>query len=130
MDREGGNKEKMRKCGECISLHFLILSIFPLHFIILSPFSHSQAGTTCVALFSNNFDYIIFTYFQLLLPHNCNVNSRPKDAFSPDCSKFLVLPQFESSARLLQGPRQAFFLSEVEVGITGAISWRRFDVAN
>ena len=44
MDREGGNKEKMRKCGECISLHFLILSIFPLHFLILSPFSHSQAA--------------------------------------------------------------------------------------
>ena len=44
MDREGGNKEKMRKCGECISLHFLILSLFPLHFLILSPFSHSQAA--------------------------------------------------------------------------------------
>ena len=38
MDREGGNKEKMRKCREWISLHFLILSPFPLRFLILSPF--------------------------------------------------------------------------------------------
>ena len=29
MDREGGNKEKMRKCRKWISLHFLILSLFP-----------------------------------------------------------------------------------------------------
>ena len=36
MDKKGGNKEKMRK--------FPILSLFPLHFLILSPFSHSQAG--------------------------------------------------------------------------------------
>ena len=28
MDREGGNKERMRKCREWISLHFLILSSF------------------------------------------------------------------------------------------------------
>ena len=28
MDREGGNKERMRKCREWISLHFLILSPF------------------------------------------------------------------------------------------------------
>ena len=32
MNREGGSKEKMRKCKESISLHFLILS----------PFSRSQ----------------------------------------------------------------------------------------
>ena len=54
MEREGGNKEKMRKCRECISLHVLILSPFPLHFLIisqfslhlliLSSFSYSQAG--------------------------------------------------------------------------------------
>ena len=44
MEREGGNKEKMRKCREQISLHFLILSPFPLHFLILSPFPHSQAA--------------------------------------------------------------------------------------
>ena len=59
--REGGNKEKMRKCREWISLLILILSPFPhslsisspfphslspfsLHFLIISPFSHSQAG--------------------------------------------------------------------------------------
>ena len=34
----------MKKSREWISLHFLILSPFPLHFLILSPFSHSQAG--------------------------------------------------------------------------------------
>ena len=44
MDREGGNKEKITKCREWISLHFLILSPFPLHFLILSPFSHSPAA--------------------------------------------------------------------------------------
>ena len=44
MDREGKNKESMRKYREWISLHFLILSPFPLHFLTLSPFFHSQAG--------------------------------------------------------------------------------------
>ena len=44
MDREGGNKEKMRKCRERISLNFHILSPFPLHFLILSPFSRSPAA--------------------------------------------------------------------------------------
>ena len=29
IDREGWNKEKLRKCREWISLHFLILSLFP-----------------------------------------------------------------------------------------------------
>ena len=29
MDREGGNKETMRKCGDQISLNFLILSLYP-----------------------------------------------------------------------------------------------------
>ena len=57
MDREGGNKEKMRKCRDWISLHFLHLSPFPLHFLIRSPFSHSQADTTCAAL------YLIFVSF-------------------------------------------------------------------
>ena len=38
MDRERGNKEKMRKCREWISIHFLILSPFILHFLTLSPF--------------------------------------------------------------------------------------------
>ena len=62
MDREGENEEKMRKCREWISLHFLILSPFPfqflilsqfpLHFLILSIFSQPgwQACTTCAAL--------------------------------------------------------------------------------
>ena len=38
---EGGNKEKMRKCREWISLHFLILSTFPhsLHFLFVFSFS-------------------------------------------------------------------------------------------
>ena len=54
MDREGGYKEKIRKCREWISLHFLILSPFlfhflilspfPLHFLILAPFSRSPAA--------------------------------------------------------------------------------------
>ena len=38
MDREGGNKEKLAKCREWISLHFLILFPFPPQFLILSPF--------------------------------------------------------------------------------------------
>ena len=42
MDREGGNTERMRECREWISL--LILSQFPLHFLIHSPVSHSQAA--------------------------------------------------------------------------------------
>ena len=37
--QRGGNKEKMGKCEERISLHFLILSSFPLHFLFSS--SHS-----------------------------------------------------------------------------------------
>ena len=39
-------REKMRKSREWISLHFLILSPFPLHFLILSPFSRSQAASS------------------------------------------------------------------------------------
>ena len=38
MEKEGGNRERMRKCRESISLHFLIFSPFPPHFLILSPF--------------------------------------------------------------------------------------------
>ena len=34
----------MRKCRELISLHFLLLSPFPLHFLILSPLIRSQAA--------------------------------------------------------------------------------------
>ena len=41
MDREGGNKEKMRKCTEQISLHFCILSPFPHSLSISSLFPHS-----------------------------------------------------------------------------------------
>ena len=36
MDREGGNKDIMRKCREWISLHFLLLS---LHFLFIYSFS-------------------------------------------------------------------------------------------
>ena len=38
MAREGGNKEKMRKCREWIPLYILILSPFP-HFLPISSFS-------------------------------------------------------------------------------------------
>ena len=38
MDREGGHKERMRKCREWVSLHFLILSPFP-YSISISSFS-------------------------------------------------------------------------------------------
>ena len=44
MDREGGNRQRMRKSWEWISLHFLILSPFPLHFLILSLFPRSLAA--------------------------------------------------------------------------------------
>ena len=33
MDREGRNKVKMRKCREWISLHFLFIFLFSLHFL-------------------------------------------------------------------------------------------------
>ena len=33
MDREGGNKEKMRECREWLSLHFLFIVSFSLHFL-------------------------------------------------------------------------------------------------
>ena len=39
MEKEGGNRERMRKCRESISLHFLILSPFPLRFLFISSFS-------------------------------------------------------------------------------------------
>ena len=41
MEKEGGNRERMRKCRESISLHFLIFPPFPHHFLILSPFPRS-----------------------------------------------------------------------------------------
>ena len=50
MEKEGGNRERMRKCRESISLHFLIFSPFPPHFLILSPFPRSQAATICANL--------------------------------------------------------------------------------
>ena len=65
MDREGGNKEKIRKCRERISLHFLILSIFPHSLTISSSFSHSlsiisqpgcQAATICATLLDDQND--------------------------------------------------------------------------
>ena len=42
MEKEGGNRERMRKCRESIFLHFLIFSPFPPHFLILSPFPRNQ----------------------------------------------------------------------------------------
>ena len=59
MDREGGNKVKMRKCREWVSFHFLIFSPFPPSLSISSSFSHSlsifskpgcQAATSCSTL--------------------------------------------------------------------------------
>jgi len=44
MEKEGGNRERMRKCRESISLHFLIFSPFPPHFLILSSFPRSPAA--------------------------------------------------------------------------------------
>ena len=44
MDREGGNRQRMRKSWEWISLHFLSLSPFSLHFLILSLFPRSPAA--------------------------------------------------------------------------------------
>ena len=44
MEIEGGNRERMRKCRESISLHVLIFSPFPPHFLILSPFPRSPAA--------------------------------------------------------------------------------------
>ena len=41
MEKEGGNRERMRKCRESIFLHFLIFSPFPPHFLIPSPFPRS-----------------------------------------------------------------------------------------
>ena len=43
MDRQGGKKEKMRKCREWIFL--LILPLFSLHFLIFPPFSCSLAAS-------------------------------------------------------------------------------------
>ena len=39
MDREGGKKERMRKCREWIFLHFLSISSFSLHFLFNFSFS-------------------------------------------------------------------------------------------
>ena len=59
MDREGENEEKMRKCREWISLHFLLLSPFPHSLTISSSFSHylsillqpgCQEATICATL--------------------------------------------------------------------------------
>ena len=45
MDREGGNKVKMRKCREWASFHFLIFSPFP-HSLSSSSFSHSLSSSS------------------------------------------------------------------------------------
>ena len=70
-NNRSGNKEKMRKWLERISLHFLILSPFPHYHSISSPFPHSlsisssffhslsiscsQAATICTTLLCCNF---------------------------------------------------------------------------
>ena len=52
MDWDGGNKEKMRKCREWISLYFLVLSPFSHPLSISSPFPHSLSiSSTWLSLF-------------------------------------------------------------------------------
>ena len=51
MEKEGGNRERMRKCRESISLHFLIFSPFPPHFLILSPFPRSPAARLQLSIY-------------------------------------------------------------------------------
>ena len=74
MASEGGNKEKMRKCREWISLHFLMISPFPHYLSISSSFSHSlsifsqpgcQADTICATLYCT---IPIFPDTQLVTP--------------------------------------------------------------
>ena len=70
MDREGWNKERMRKCREWISLHFLILSPFP-HSLSISSQPGCQAATICATLLITQSHFMpkryIFTisYFQV-----------------------------------------------------------------
>ena len=54
MEKEGGNREKMRKCRESISLHFLIFSPFP-HVLSISSFSFHFLF---ISSFSLNFLFI------------------------------------------------------------------------
>ena len=54
MDREGGNKERMKRCREWISLHFLILQIsisysFS-HFLSIFSQPGCQAAASCATL--------------------------------------------------------------------------------
>ena len=109
MDREGGNKEKMRKCREWISLHFLILSpvplhSFPLHFLILSPFSRipdarmQQVVQPCHPLFT-----ILFNSVQ----HESNLVLRKMHQLSVDIGHIhpthrLITLSYSRSVILLQ----------------------------
>ena len=55
MEKEGGNRERMRKCRESISLHFLIFSIsssFP-HSLFISSQPGCKAATIRAALSSS-----------------------------------------------------------------------------
>ena len=72
MEKEGGNRERMRKCRESISLHFLIFSPFPLHFLILSSFQPGcKAATIRAAL-------VVVTKlrFKILIPKHKSYSRR------------------------------------------------------
>ena len=64
MEKEGGNRERMRKCRESISLHFLIFSPFPPHFLILSPFPRSPAATIRAALVVTGSNMCVTGYYR------------------------------------------------------------------
>ena len=84
MDKEGGNKEKMRKCRKWIFLHFFILSPFP-HFLFISSFclhflaarlpkflQHwlsfiHQLSILCTCLYPPITNYHLYLLFLLLL---------------------------------------------------------------
>ena len=53
MEKEGGNRERMRKCRESISLHFLIFSPFP-HSLSISSQPGCKAATIRAALPRHN----------------------------------------------------------------------------
>ena len=59
MDREGGNRQRMRKSWEWISLS---ISSFSLHFLILSPFPHSLS----ISSFPLHFFFIFSFSLQFL----------------------------------------------------------------
>ena len=72
MEREGGNRERIRKCRESISLHFLIFSPFPLqflarslfhlHFLASSPFSRRPPAASFATLHSFNLLWLFHSH--------------------------------------------------------------------